>query len=605
MDPSRGTFSGAKKTNANDDGDDDNDIDESAQNEASRKRQRVGQAGRIETACPPVREMGDTADEAKSSSLSFDSAAHTNRQSPLRLPAVSYSSGPPSLFLREQEQLDQSNRLLNARIQYPTNDQIASLLRGPMQFPAVNHQRLATSQLLNNLTRSELNVASLLARQSGLAGLSSGGMSASMVHPLLQSRQRQDTTQQQLDRLSSLSRYGGGAFGAVGAGRFRMAAGGLVGPQVSLSRFALSNPQQAAIAGQNISLPQDEGASQITLPFAQNTSLSSRARAIESGTSAGTASPRPLQLPPIDEGLTLHHSQRIFVPLGIEEDNNWLSELHCLVRLDLVEIFRAGRQEVAARSANKRISYLQVGVRCRFCAHLPTNLRAARSSAFPSSIRQIYQSFTMMLRDHFGQCSAMPDHHKAKFLELKTSASQGASHSKLYWNYSAMRVGLVDTDSGIVVTERTQAAGKLEPPFGSKSGQVTVSSQTSLVLPEDRALVNDFMYTLMSQAHMVHLLPSEQIGNRKSLRKEMPGFGCRFCCRVGWLGLSRMFPARRRTLRSKANDLYTHLKRCSLCPQEVKTLLESLDSQRAEGDAEGEKLFFDQIWARLGQPGEC
>ena len=626
--------SGAKRASASDDG--------TAEEEASHKRQRMDQEGRLGHAggqigqiAAPLPPDGGNADEAKSNSLRFDStaaaeAAGISRHSPvLRLQAMnaapSYPGRPSAFLLREREQMEQSNRLINSsqHLQFPTNDQVASFLRMP--YSAINHPRfgahatnnpnsMQASHLLDNLARSEFTMANILARQNGLAGLSSSsasGLNASLsaVHPLLQSTQQQqgqETRQLQMGRLM----YGGSLGFGPGPGNFHasgMAAGGYGGPQMSRS---LMNQQTANnVAAQSASLPHDEGANHTSRPFAQNSSLNTSTNtSVSAGTGiadtgpsrAGVSDSRPLLLlPPIDEGLALHYSQRTFVPLGIDEDNNWLSELHCLVRLQLVEVFRAGRQEVAARSANKRINYLQVGVRCRFCAHLSTNLRAARSSAFPSSIRQIYQSFTMMLRDHFGHCSAMPDHHKKKFLELKTSASQGASHSKHYWNYSAKRVGLADTDSGIVVTERTLAEGKLEPPFGSKAGQVTASTQTSLVLVEDRALVNDFMYTLMNQAHMVHLLPSEQIGNRKSLRKEMPGFGCRYCSRVGWLGLSRMFPARRRTLRSKVLDLYTHLKRCSLCPQEVKTLLESLEARRAEGDTEGEKLFFDHIWTRL------
>lgn len=595
--PPGGTGSGAKRSSSNSSTDE--DTTNAGQIEAARKRRRLAN-----------REIDSGVDEAKSNSLGgsdYASATASLRESQLRLAASASSymgGGRPSLLQREREQIEHNNRLIGQNLQYPTNDQLASLLRGPMQFPGIDPRRFATnpsrSQLLDNFARSELSVANLLARQNGMAGLAQAQAQArgsSMIHhPLLQPPQ--DTTQQQLEMLSSLS--AGRYTGTLGASGFLMPTGG-----GSLSNIGLLNPLQGTMAGANIALPRDEGGNQITLPFARR---NPRASAIETASSSGTTtslstsaiSSRIVQLPPIDEGLTVHHSQRTFVPLGIDEDNNWLSELHCLVRLELVEVFRAGRQEVVSRSANKRISYLQVGVRCRFCAHLPSNLRAARSSAFPSSIRQIYQSFTMMLRDHFGQCSALPTHHKTKFLELKTSASQGASHSKHYWNYSAMKVGLVDTESGIVVTESTQAAGKLEPPFGSNAGQATASAQTSLVSPEDRAVVNDFIFSLMSQACMVHLLPSEQIGNRKSLRKAMPGFGCRSCARVGWLGLSRMFPARRRTLRSKLDDLYTHVKRCSLCPQEMKTLLETREGQRTEGDTEGEKLFFDQVWARLG-----
>ena len=101
-----------------------------------------------------------------------------------------------------------------------------------------------------------------------------------------------------------------------------------------------------------------------------------------------------LELPPCDEGLIESYTKRPSFHLGIDEDPNWLSEFHCFVRSELVEVFRASNEDVKAR--NNSIAFHQVGIRCRFCAHMTPSARAGRSSAFPSSLRQIYQSFTMV-----------------------------------------------------------------------------------------------------------------------------------------------------------------------------------------------------------------
>jgi hypothetical protein len=90
-----------------------------------------------------------------------------------------------------------------------------------------------------------------------------------------------------------------------------------------------------------------------------------------------------LRLPPCDEGLVPHYSERERFPLGVDEDPNWLSEFHCFVRSELVEICRASRDD--CKSRNNATTYLQVGVRCRFCAHRPPTARGCRSSAYPSS----------------------------------------------------------------------------------------------------------------------------------------------------------------------------------------------------------------------------
>jgi hypothetical protein len=309
-------------------------------------------------------------------------------------------------------------------------------------------------------------------------------------------------------------------------------------------------------------------------------------------------------LPPCDGGIVVPFTQRPKYPLGIEEDQNWLSEFHCFVRSELVEVYRASQDDCKAR--NNSIGYQQVGIRCRFCAHAAPSARAGRSSAFPSSLRQLYQSFTMMLRDHFGKCDAMPSHISKLFDSLKDKPSQGATDSKRFWVYSAMKIGMSDSPTGIAINEMTIASGAKVPPFGTSPDQQWADDAVrsiQLILPSDRTLVSEFMCSLMSHVQLVRITEAERIGNRRSLQAGLPGFGCRYCCESRRLGLCRVFPARRRTLPGKINDLHDHMRRCTLCPVSVKERLEHLHQEMNRGgdsDREDEKEFFDRIWTRIG-----
>ena len=312
-----------------------------------------------------------------------------------------------------------------------------------------------------------------------------------------------------------------------------------------------------------------------------------------------------LPLPPSDDVAIAHYRQRSHVPLATDEDQNWLSEFLCFVRLELVEIFRANSEDVRSRNSSKKVIHGQVGIRCRYCAHLPLGSRASRSSSYPSSLSRIYQSLTMMLRDHFGKCDAIPPPLKQRFLELKGKTSQGATDSKHYWVYSAMKRGLVDSQSGIWVRDSSQAIEPEVPPFGTtgQQSETHTSSATPVVLvaSDDRQLVSEFLYTLMTQVQRVTMEESERTGNRKSLSAGLPGVGCRHCCQSNRKGLCRLFPVRRRTLPNKINDLYEHIRRCSLCPPEMKDRLALLRQRDAANDrTAGEKEFFDRIWARMG-----
>lgn len=311
-----------------------------------------------------------------------------------------------------------------------------------------------------------------------------------------------------------------------------------------------------------------------------------------------------VELPPCEEGVLAPSTERQIFPLGIDEDPNWLSEFHCFVRSELVEICRASHDD--CKSRNNATSYHQVGIRCRFCAHMAVAGRGCRSSAFSSSLRQIYQSFTMMLRDHFSSCDSMPAETKQRFLMLKDKPSQGATDSKRYWIYSGMKVGLADSPEGIIINQHTVLAGRSAPPFGSESPitwQKEAANTTALTTAADAGIGSEFLRFLMSQARVVNLRDAERIGNRRSLEQGLPGFSCRHCWEKRRLGLCRMFPARRRTLAQKVMDLHDHMRRCQVAPVEVREQLAQLRKESSEEslvDGGDTKALLDRIWSRLG-----
>lgn len=205
----------------------------------------------------------------------------------------------------------------------------------------------------------------------------------------------------------------------------------------------------------------------------------------------------------------------------------------------------------------------------------------------------------MMLRAHFSSCSEVPPVLRERFLQLKSKTTQGATDSKQYWIYSAKKLGMVDSEEGIAMTNKTMAVAAGIPPFGT-SAEDSMEPHVPLASPNDRNLASDFLYTLMLQARRVKLQANEQRGNKKSLQLGLPGFACRHCCQLGRMGQCRIFPARRRTLPIKIYDLYEHLQRCTVCPKETKDLLELLHQrENYQAKTPGHKEFLDMIWTRL------
>lgn len=163
-------------------------------------------------------------------------------------------------------------------------------------------------------------------------------------------------------------------------------------------------------------------------------------------------------------------------PLGTDQDEGRLSRFLCLVRSTCIEVF-VFEQETAnintstkpernggnmkptyTHKRSKKIRKNQVGLRCRFCAHLSHRQKANRSTCFPSSLNRIYQSVTMMIRDHMAVCEYMPHDVRERYAHLKCFTKRGDNESKSYWIDSAHYLGLYDGSNGIF--------------FGSSSGRI-------------------------------------------------------------------------------------------------------------------------------------
>jgi hypothetical protein len=148
-----------------------------------------------------------------------------------------------------------------------------------------------------------------------------------------------------------------------------------------------------------------------------------------------------------------HYSVRPYMHLGTDTDEIWLSRFLSFLRVECIEVFTATRTDVFERKTSKKIHINQVGLRCRFCAHLPYRARVVRSSCFPSSICRIYQSLTMMIREHFSRCQEMPKNTREKYTELKWMTKKGEIESKSHWIESAKSMGMVDTEKGIFLNK--------------------------------------------------------------------------------------------------------------------------------------------------------
>lgn len=325
------------------------------------------------------------------------------------------------------------------------------------------------------------------------------------------------------------------------------------------------------------------------------------------------------------------------VPIGLEEDQFWLSELQVYLRSNFAEAFGATELDIAApmHGRNKPIALGQVGIRCMHCKHLPPMERGQQAVSYPSLISGIYNSVQQMFRLHFDCCTSIPEECREKIETLRASSSSRGGR-KQYWIDSAIRLGLVDTPHGIHFAR--DPSGPL-PPIDSISGMklyhddgddddeegsptkypIFLTQEHSdeirrqkeeaypLVLPEDKELISDYLYLTLEQMEPCKLMEADKVGCYKGRELGFRGLACKWC--VGQAGCGRYFPASEASLSqtTTSQTILNHVRNCRRCPLEIRDKLELMRGSKFGPSGKkqdkpkhgGRKVFFHRLWCRI------
>ena len=283
---------------------------------------------------------------------------------------------------------------------------------------------------------------------------------------------------------------------------------------------------------------------------------------------------------------------------------------------------------------NKTIVIGQVGIRCKHCASISSNITTGdrnqsnvlqHAVLYPSCIGAIYNIVQQMYRLHFEQCPYIPDELKSCVAKLKDSHTSNRGGRKQYWIDSAKRIGLIDTLFGIhfgrdpkaplpplgggggdVISKinNTKKVGgetndlspsnDYEPMLNHKSndpssldcgviGTHSLSAPTvddvelyPLVTSDEKHLVADYLFLALEQMQPCNLMDSDRIGCYKGRRTGFPGLACKHC--VGQAGCGRYFPASEASLSqtTTSQTIINHVRNCRRCPLEVRKQLEMM-----------------------------
>ena len=185
--------------------------------------------------------------------------------------------------------------------------------------------------------------------------------------------------------------------------------------------------------------------------------------------------------------------------LSMPGDKDSLSDRQCYVRSYFVEAFSATENDVASRHSKgaQKLHAGQIGIRCRFCKHMPSKDKAERAMCYPSSISRIYQTVADMQRFHFEACVAIPPAMKRMYKSLKTTRPRGMGSPQLYWIESAKELGFVDSLQGIKLQKNGAEIQRSsqEVSFQAPASPTTIPHPSSLppLSPESQSTSTSLM----------------------------------------------------------------------------------------------------------------
>lgn len=167
-------------------------------------------------------------------------------------------------------------------------------------------------------------------------------------------------------------------------------------------------------------------------------------------------SPRGRVVSPNAESMMLHVAKGV-VPTSLyaEGDEDHINPIHNIIRRDILEVFveqqpgssssntvqyDANGNNKATKAKHTRFAG-RVGLRCRFCKHLPVGSNNANlATIYPESLEGIYRACSVRFQKrHVATCEYIPDSIRT---ELDTLIREKSCRgSKNYWVESALRLG--------------------------------------------------------------------------------------------------------------------------------------------------------------------
>lgn len=139
--------------------------------------------------------------------------------------------------------------------------------------------------------------------------------------------------------------------------------------------------------------------------------------------------------------------------MSIPSDQTCLTDYQMLLRLSL-EYFSATQQDVEARvrGRKQKIRLGQIGVRCRYCAHLPVPIRGRGACYYPKTLVNVYQAAQNIAGAHFRTdmfcCPFVPTCVSLE-IDIQKPRRDASKAGRCYWVDACKHMGLYEKDGAL------------------------------------------------------------------------------------------------------------------------------------------------------------
>ena len=124
-----------------------------------------------------------------------------------------------------------------------------------------------------------------------------------------------------------------------------------------------------------------------------------------------------------------------------------------------IELFEAQSLDIELFVSGRRRPVVlgQIGIRCRHCAHLHPSTRKKGSAYYPSRLNGIYQAAQNIASSHLcDSCESVDGWTKSKLLEFQFVKTRKGYGGKNYWGQAAKALQVIETDAGLKFDRKSE-----------------------------------------------------------------------------------------------------------------------------------------------------